>query len=101
MDVYYQNFGKQNQSLIDLTLSLSFIINYLQGFTLSVNHLADKTDLELKALRGRRYSGVYNGGSPFPYKHIDRAQLPSDFDWRLYGAVTPVKGAYLGNVCAL
>lgn len=59
---------------------------------MGVNHLADKTDLELKALRGRRYSGVYNGGGPFPYKHIDRAQLPTDYDWRLYGAVTPVKG---------
>lgn len=75
---------------------------YVQGFTLSVNHLADKTDLELKALRGRRYSGVDNGGAPFPYKHIDRAQLPTDFDWRLYGAVTPVKGSviYLPDMCS-
>lgn len=59
---------------------------------MAVNHLADKTDLELKALRGKKYSGVYNGGAPFPYKNIDRAQLPTDFDWRIYGAVTPVKG---------
>lgn len=59
---------------------------------MAVNHLADKTELELKALRGRKYSGVYNGGAPFPYNHIDRAQLPTDFDWRIYGAVTPVKG---------
>lgn len=59
---------------------------------MGVNHLADKTELELKALRGKKYSGVYNGGAPFPYKNIDRAQLPTEFDWRLYGAVTPVKG---------
>lgn len=49
----------------------------------------------MKALRGRRYSGVYNGGAPFPYKNINRAQLPADFDWRIYGAVTPVKGFFL------
>jgi len=64
------------------------------GFQLGVNHLADRTDLELKALRGKQYSGGYNGGAPFPYtNHKSMADdLPSDLDWRLYGAVTPVKG---------
>lgn len=59
---------------------------------MGVNHLADRTELEMKALRGRRYSGVYNGGSPFPYTHINKDKLPTEFDWRIYGAVTPVKG---------
>lgn len=31
------------------------------GYSLGVNHLADKTNEELKALRGYRSSGVYNG----------------------------------------
>jgi hypothetical protein len=64
------------------------------GFQLGVNHLADRTDLELKALRGKQYSGGYNGGAPFPYTSLHRMakNLPSDLDWRLYGAVTPVKG---------
>lgn len=31
------------------------------GFSLGVNHLSDKTDDEIKALRGYRPSGVYNG----------------------------------------
>lgn len=65
------------------------------GYTLGVNHLADRTDLELRALRGKTYSGVYNGGKPFPYTNIDSSSFPTQFDWRLYGAVTPVKGIIL------
>lgn len=59
---------------------------------MAVNHLADKSDLEIKAMRGRLYTGVPNGGLPFPYKNIKEEALPSQFDWRIYGAVTPVKG---------
>lgn len=69
-------------------------MNFIVGYTLAINHLADKNELELKALRGKIYTGVDNGGSPFPYKHIDTAKLPTSYDWRLYGAVTPVKGLY-------
>ena len=63
------------------------------GFQLSINHLADKTDTELRVLRGKRRSTGYNGGSPFPYITEQLATiLPEQFDWRLFGAVTPVKG---------
>lgn len=74
-----------------------------RGFTLTINHLADKTPTELKALRGRTYSGGYNGGAPFPYKNINKEDLPDQWDWRLYGAVTPVKGtsSYLKNLWSL
>lgn len=71
------------------------------GYTLSVNHLADKTEDELKALRGFRSSGVYNGGLPFPYEinANSTANLPDDYDWRLFGAVTPVKDQSVCGSC--
>ncbi|CAG4983306.1 unnamed protein product [Parnassius apollo] len=66
-----------------------------RGFSLSVNHLADRTDDELAALRGLRYSEPIPMGLPFPYGESElremQAKLPPEFDWRLSGAVTPVK----------
>ncbi|KAG5893244.1 hypothetical protein JTB14_013405 [Gonioctena quinquepunctata] len=70
-----------------------------KGYSLTVNHLADKTDTELKALRGKKYTGVYNGGKPFPYQNIDQETLPEQFDWRIYGAVTPVKDQSVCGSC--
>lgn len=67
------------------------------GFQLDVNHLADKSDLEMKALRGKQYSGLGdNGGSLFLYDVENEIKsVPANLDWRLAGAVTPVKGILL------
>ncbi|XP_015586901.1 digestive cysteine proteinase 1 [Cephus cinctus] len=70
------------------------------GYQLDVNHLADRTDLELKALRGKQYSQGYNGGMPFPHNvKQELADIPNSMDWTLYGAVTPVKDQSVCGSC--
>lgn len=66
------------------------------GFTLSINHLADYSKQELKSMCGYKKSNPneFNGGKPFSYDKNDLKNLPSEIDWRIAGAVTPVKGKF-------
>lgn len=73
------------------------------GYRLKVNHLADRLNIEMKALRGKQYTGKHenNGGSPFPYNIAEEIKnIPNSVDWRLQGAVSPVKGDYRIEIAA-
>ena len=62
------------------------------SYRLAVNHLADLTDGEIKTMRGKLYSGViHNGGQDFDKTKYRLKDIPIQWDWRLNGAVTPVK----------
>ena len=68
-------------------------------YQLKVNHLADLSTVELKQLRGRlRSAGQYNGGQPFKRRN-PAAQIPDYHDWRLFGAVNPVKDQAVCGSC--
>uniref|UniRef100_A0A2M3ZE63 Putative cathepsin l n=1 Tax=Anopheles braziliensis TaxID=58242 RepID=A0A2M3ZE63_9DIPT len=99
----YANDREHEHRLNVFRQNLRFIHSHNRanrGFTVAVNHLADRTEDEMKSLRGFRSSNVYNGGQPFPYKpaeHMD--DLPDSWDWRISGAVTPVKDQSVCGSC--
>jgi len=61
------------------------------SYSLAPNHLTDMTESEMAMLRGKLQTTGYNGGAPFEYTSEELASTPDALDWRLYGAVTPVK----------
>ncbi|XP_030203114.1 digestive cysteine proteinase 1 [Gadus morhua] len=69
------------------------------SFSLALNPLSDRTVTELATMRGRRHGKTPNRGLPFPSSMYDGVQVPDSLDWRLYGAVTPVKDQAICGSC--
>ncbi|XP_056019981.1 digestive cysteine proteinase 1-like [Ostrea edulis] len=61
------------------------------GFSLAVNHLADKSREEIQLMNGYHYTPGPHGGLAFDTSKFNLKDLPDTMDWRLHGAVTPVK----------
>ncbi|XP_061724090.1 counting factor associated protein D-like isoform X2 [Cydia pomonella] len=74
------------------------------SFKMGVNFLADRLEEEISQLFGvREPEGLVEVGMvPFPYSETEvktaSDKLPEEFDWRKYGAVSPVR--YQGTTCA-
>lgn len=68
-------------------------------YKLAVNQFADLSDDEMRMRRGRLHSTGFNGGMPFNINDYKGMDIPDSFDWRLLGAVTPVKDQAVCGSC--
>ena len=85
-----------NSDLIELNFSRYIHSKNRAGLTfrLAPNHLTDHSSDELAYMRGKLRSKGFNGGKPFHFKKEEVENLPEQMDWRLYGAVSSVKGLF-------
>ncbi|KAL4237142.1 hypothetical protein ACF0H5_005522 [Mactra antiquata] len=98
----YQHDKEHAQRLHNFRQNLRFIHSKnRQGlsYRLSVNHLADKSSAELKMRNGYRHTPGDHGAQVFDKSSVDPRDVPDSLDWRIIGAVTPVKDQGVCGSC--
>ncbi|XP_069479013.1 digestive cysteine proteinase 2-like [Ambystoma mexicanum] len=104
-DQYGKEYGKEEE-LEHRKRTFTHNMRYVHSknraglpYKLALNHLADHTWEEMSLMRGRQPSREPNRGQPFPEEQYQGVILPDAIDWRLYGAVTPVKDQAVCGSC--
>lgn len=69
------------------------------NYSLALNSLSDRTMSELATMRGSKRGKTPNKGLPFPIQLYQGVTVPESLDWRLFGAVTPVKDQAICGSC--
>lgn len=94
------------EKILCLILKFCFPCRYVYSknraglsYTLNLNSLSDRTMPELATMRGWKQSRTPNTGLPFPNELYKNVKVPESLDWRLYGAVTPVKDQAICGSC--